>query len=186
MVTTTSTELSAGTLAPALTLADARTDKAVSLSDFSGKPIVVIFMCNHCPYVVHIVDALIKAATDFEKLNVATIAISANDVINYPQDAPDKMAALAAEKAFPFPYLFDKDQSIARAFKAVCTPDIYLFDENHRLYYRGQFDDSRPNSGTLSTGNDLRAAVHDLLARKTYPAIQKPSVGCSIKWLATA
>ena len=184
MARTESSNMPAGTAAPTFSLTDTRDNNSVSLADYAGKPVVIAFICNHCPYVVHIVDALVDVANKFEKQGVLSIAISANDIVNYPDDSPQKMGQLAAEKGFNFPYLYDETQSVARAFEATCTPDIYLFDANHKLYYRGQFDDTRPRQNVLATGADLSAAVDDLLAGKAAPEVQKPSVGCGIKWKA--
>lgn len=183
MAMTGSTDPAPGSSAPDFSLPDPRTGKTVSLSDFSGSSLVVAFICNHCPYVIHIVDALVRTASDLEAKGVRTVAISANDVANYPADAPHKMALTAEGKNFGFPYLYDESQSVARAYNAVCTPDLYLFDADHKLFYRGQFDATRPGNGT-ATGVDLRAAVDDLLGGESEPAIQTPSVGCGIKWKA--
>ncbi|MFK7890138.1 MAG: thioredoxin family protein [Granulosicoccus sp.] len=168
-------------MAPAFELPDTRNGESVALSHYAGQPVIVAFICNHCPYVVHIMDAFAKAAVEFAEYKVATIAISANNAKTHPADAPEKMTALAHEKGFQFPYCYDESQAVAKAYHAVCTPDIYLFDAQHRLYYRGQFDDSRPGSGTAS-GLDLKNAVQALLAGHEPANDTKPSVGCSIKW----
>jgi len=138
-------------------------------------------MCNHCPYVVHLVDALVDLAHELAESGIATVTISSNDSASYPQDGPDKMASLAKQKGFRFPYCFDETQEIAKAYDAVCTPDIFLFDQQHGLYYRGQFDDTRPGSG-VAHGGDLKAAAEALLAGEPAPENTRPSVGCSIKW----
>jgi peroxiredoxin len=152
------------------------------LADFSGaKALVVAFICNHCPYVKHIVSEFAVVARDYKDQGLAVVAISANDVANYPDDAPDKMAALARAQRFVFPYLYDETQAVAKAYGAACTPDLYLFDAHRRLVYHGQFDDTRPGRGKAD-GRDLRAAVEATLAGRTASADQAPSVGCSIKW----
>ena len=181
MVLTESTIMPTGAKAPDFTLPDARNNQPVSLSDYAGKPVLIVFMCNHCPYVVHLVEELAATAHLLADQGIATIAISSNDIANYPQDGPLKMAELATEKGFGFPYCFDEQQSVARAYDAVCTPDIYLFDADHALYYRGQFDDSRPNQGKAH-GTDLKNAAKALLEGKAAPTDTHPSVGCSIKW----
>lgn len=181
MVLTESTTMPIGAKAPDFTLTDTRNNQSVSLSDYSGKPILIVFMCNHCPYVVHLIDELAATAHQFADQGIATITISSNDVAAYPQDGPLKMADLASEKGFNFPYCFDEQQSVARAYDAVCTPDVYLFDSNHTLYYRGQFDDSRPKQG-VAHGTDIKNAAQALLEGKAAPADTQPSVGCSIKW----
>ena len=170
-----------GTPAPPFTLPDTRNNQPVGPRDFAGAPLLVVFMCNHCPFVVHIVDSLAALARELEPRGVHTVAISANDIAAYPQDGPLEMAALAAAKGFDFPYCLDESQDVARAYDAVCTPDIYLFDAGHRLFYRGQFDETRPGRGTAH-GGDLRAAAEALLAGEAPPADPAPSVGCSIKW----
>ncbi len=181
MVLTESTIMPTGAKAPDFTLPDSRNNQPVSLADYAGKPVIIVFMCNHCPYVVHLVDELAATAQQLAEQGIATIAISSNDIVNYPQDGPLKMAELANEKGFTFPYCFDERQSVARAYDAVCTPDIYLFDADHALYYRGQFDDSRPNQGSAH-GTDLKNAAQSLLDGKAAPTDTNPSVGCSIKW----
>lgn len=181
MVLTESTIMPQGSKAPEFTLPDTRTDKPVSLSQYANQPVLIAFICNHCPYVVHLVDEFASCARQFESQGIATIAISANDAISYPADSPANMAALAQQKGFEFPYCHDESQSVARAFDAVCTPDLYLFDADHRLYYRGQFDSTRPGQGTAN-GQDLKSAAAALLANQSPPADTRPSVGCSIKW----
>lgn len=144
-------------------------------------PVAVAFICNHCPYVVHIADALAAFASEYKDKGLATVAISANDVHAYPEDAPAKMAEFARTHHFTFPYLYDETQETAKAYGAVCTPDLFLFDSKKKLVYRGQFDDTRPGRGA-ATGADLRAAADAVLAGRKPSADQKPSVGCSIKW----
>lgn len=181
MVLTQSTMLETGSPATPFTLPDTRNREAISLSDFSGQPVVIAFICNHCPYVVHLLDAFTQVAHELASKGVATIAISANDATQYSADSPENMGKLATEKGFEFPYCHDETQSVARAYSAVCTPDIYLFDANHHLYYRGQFDGSRPGQGQ-ATGADLVQATTQLLNQQPPPQGSIPSVGCSIKW----
>ena len=174
--------LSLGTPAPDFRL-PTPSGGAVSLSDFKGAPaLLVVFMCNHCPYVRHIRDGLATLARDYQPKAVAVVGISANDGANYPADSPAKMAEEAAAAGYVFPYLYDETQAVARAYRAACTPDFYLFDKDQRLVYRGQFDDSRPGNSIPVTGKDLRAALDAVLAAKPVPADQKPSIGCNIKW----
>lgn len=173
-----------GTPAPAFRLPDT-TGKPVALDDFKAAPaLVVIFMCNHCPYVKHIREGLAAFGRDLRSQGVALVTISSNDAANYPEDGPAKMAQEAKAAGYTFPYLFDETQAVAKAYRAACTPDFYLFDKDRKLVYRGQFDDSRPGSMTPVTGKDLRAAVDAVLAGKPVSAAQKPSIGCNIKWKA--
>ncbi len=181
MVKTESVNMPLGATAPAFTLPDTRSNLPVSLADHADRSVLIVFMCNHCPYVVHLLDELVSLAHEAARDNVATIAISANDVTRYPQDGPDKMAELAERKGFDFPYCFDESQAVARAYGAVCTPDIFLFDADHRLYYHGQFDNTRPGQGQAH-GADLHSAIKSLVQGQAAPADTKPSVGCSIKW----
>ena len=162
-------------------LPDTRTGRTVSLTEFAGQPVLIAFVCNHCPYVVHLLPVFAQMANSMAAQGVATIAISANDAAQYPADSPDKMAELAVTHNFEFPYCYDESQEVARAYGAVCTPDLFLFDAGHKLFYHGQFDDSRPGQGE-ATGTDLKQAVTQLLAQQPAPANAKPSVGCSIKW----
>ncbi len=185
MALTPSSPTPPGFNAPAFSLLEPATGNAVSLQSFAGKPVFIIFMCNHCPYVVHILDALVTVTNTLSTQGIQTIAISANDISNYPADSPEKMAALAKNQHFGFPYLYDETQETARAYAAECTPDLYLFDQSHSLYYRGQFDASRPNSGTAATGVDLSTAASAMLEGKAPPQDATPSVGCSIKWKAS-
>jgi peroxiredoxin len=182
MALTPSTMLPLGTAAPDFSLPDT-TGKTVSLADFKGKPaLVVLFICNHCPYVKHIREGLARFARDYQAKGVAIVAISSNDAANYPDDSPAKMAEEVKSAGYTFPYLYDETQEVAKAYRAACTPDIYLFDQDQKLVYRGQFDDSRPGNGVLVTGKDLRAAVDAALASKTVSDNQTPSIGCNIKW----
>jgi len=186
MVLTPSTMLPLGTKAPSFSLVnvDGRT---VSLADLRGKPaLVVIFMCNHCPYVKHVADVLARFTSEYLTKGVGIVGINSNDVANYPADSPEQMVAEAESRGYEFPYLYDDSQEVAKAFHAACTPDFYLFDGEERLVYRGQFDSSRPESGIPVTGADLRAAIDAVLAGKKPPAEQRPSIGCNIKWKAGA
>jgi peroxiredoxin len=185
MAAVNSTMVPLGTPAPDFTLQDTVSGKPINLTSYrAGKPVVVMFICNHCPFVVHLRSELAKAAADFQKAGAAVIAISANDPENYPEDAPAKMTAEAKRAGYTFPYLFDKDQSVAKACRAACTPDFFVYDTAGTLFYRGQFDGSRPSNGIPVSGNDLRAAVLAVLAGKPAPKEQWPSIGCNIKWKA--
>ncbi len=171
-----------GTAAPDFQLPDTN-GRLVSLSDFKGAPaLLVAFLCNHCPYVKHIRQGLAELAREYQARGVAVVAINSNDAANYPEDSPAKMAEEVQTAHYTFPYLFDATQSVAGAYRAACTPDLYMFDKDLKLIYRGQFDDSRPGNGVALTGKDLRAALDAALAGKPVPANQKPSVGCNIKW----
>ena len=173
-----------GTTAPDFQLPDTH-GKPVSTSDFKNAPaLLVIFMCNHCPYVIHIRQGLAQLGRDYQPKGVAMIGINSNDAVNYPADSPARMKDQARTAGYTFPYLFDESQSVAKAYRAACTPDIYLFDVRHKLVYRGQFDDSRPGNGVPVTGRDLRAALDAVLAGKPVSATQTPSMGCNIKWKA--
>jgi peroxiredoxin len=157
--------------------------KTVRLADFKKAPaLLVIFMCNHCPYVKHMADALARFTSEYMEKGVAVVGINSNDAASYPADSPEQMVAEAQSRGYRFPYLYDNDQEVAKAYHAACTPDFYLFDGNQRLVYRGQFDASRPDSGIPVTGADLRAAIDAVLAGKEVPADQRPSIGCNIKW----
>lgn len=183
MVRTASTMmLSLGEKAPDFALPDTE-GRVVRLSDFDGAPaLLVIFMCNHCPYVKHIADELARFAKEYQAKGVAIVGINSNDVANYPDDSPEKMREEVKLRGYTFPYLYDETQEVAKAYRAACTPDFFLFDKEHRLVYRGQFDDSRPSNGVPVTGKDLRAALDAVLSGKPVPPDQKPSLGCNIKW----
>jgi peroxiredoxin len=184
MVLTPSTMLPLGTKAPDFSLPDP-SGKKVSLADFAGKPaLLVVFMCNHCPYVKHVAAGLAQLAKDYQAKGAAVVGISSNDIKNHPDDAPAKMAEEAKLRGYTFPYLFDESQSVAKAYRAACTPDFYVFDRDQKLAYRGQMDASRPDSGIPVTGKDLRAALDAVLAGKAAADDQKPSIGCNIKWSA--
>jgi peroxiredoxin len=182
MVAVNSTMLPLGTRAPEFHLPDTNR-KTVSLADLKNAPaLLVVFMCNHCPFVKHIRAGLAQLGRDYQPRGLAMVGISSNDVANYPQDSPSKMAEEARAAGYVFPYLYDETQEVAKAYRAACTPDFYLFDKDQRLVYRGQFDDSRPGNGIPVNGKDLRAAIDVALAGKPVSAIQKPSIGCNIKW----
>jgi peroxiredoxin len=182
MALTPSTMLPLGTAAPDFRLPDTN-GKTVALADFKGQPaLLVIFMCNHCPYVKHIRAGLAQLARDYLPRGAAIAGINSNDVANYPDDNPARMKEEAKSAGYLFPYLFDETQVVARAYHAACTPDLYLFDKNQKLVYRGQLDDSRPGNGIPVTGKDLRAALDAVLAGKPVAPDQKASIGCNIKW----
>lgn len=182
MARTLSTMLELGTAAPNFSLPDTVSGRTMSLSDFSGKPLLVAFICNHCPYVVLIKDELAAFAEDYQAKGLQVVAINANDTDNYPDDSPEKMTAFAKENHFNFPYLFDETQNVAKAYMAACTPDFFMFDNNGLLFYRGQFDQARPNSGVPVTGEDMRRAADALLLNAERPENQIASMGCNIKW----
>lgn len=182
MARTPSTMLPLGTVAPDFRLPDTE-GNLVSLEDYKDSPaLLVIFMCNHCPFVKHIIDDLVDLIPGYQAKGLAVVAINSNDVESYPEDRPEKMAELAREKEFTFPYLYDETQEAAKAYRAACTPDFFLFDADHKLVYRGQMDDSRPGNDIPVTGADLRTALDAVLESKDVPAEQKPSIGCNIKW----
>jgi len=182
MVAVNSTMLPLGTKAPDFRLPDTN-GKLVSLSDFKdAQALVVVFMCNHCPYVKHIRPGLAQLARDYLPRKVAMVGINSNDVANYPADSPAKMAEEVKAAGYIFPYLYDETQDVAKAYRAACTADIYLFDQEQRLVYRGQLDDSRPGNNVPVTARDLRAALDAVLAGKPVSTHQKPSIGCNIKW----
>ncbi|MHC4185996.1 MAG: thioredoxin family protein [Planctomycetota bacterium] len=182
MVMTASTMLQLGTPAPLFNLPDTE-GNIVSLADFNEAPaLLVIFMCNHCPFVKHILKAMIELIEEYQEKGVAVVGVNSNDVDNYPEDKPEAMKKVAGEAGFTFPYLFDETQDVAKAYRAACTPDFFLFNEERRLVYRGQMDDSRPGSDIPVTGADLRAAINAVLQGKNIPPEQKPSMGCNIKW----
>jgi peroxiredoxin len=184
MAETPSTMLGIGTQAPDFSLPDPASGNSVNLADFAGKPLLVVFSCNHCPYVLHILESFTEFANEAQRRGLGVVMISANDVTGYPADSPQKMAALAQQHGFEFPYLYDESQQVAMAYHAACTPDFFLFDANHRLVYRGQYDGSRPGNKIAVDGSDMRAAVDALLAGNEITGDQVPSVGCNIKWRA--
>ncbi|MBI4558087.1 MAG: thioredoxin family protein [Candidatus Hydrogenedentes bacterium] len=182
MALTPSTMLPLGTVAPDFKLRDTA-GKTVSRADYAtSKALLVMFICNHCPYVKHVREGLVKLGKDYASKGVGMVAINSNDVKNYPDDSPARMAEEAQKYGYPFPYLFDESQAVATAYHAACTPDFFLFDAEHKLVYRGQLDDSRPGNGVPVSGQDLRAALDAVLAGKPAPKEQKPSMGCNIKW----
>lgn len=183
MAFTESNLLPLGTTAPDFMLPDTMSGKSLSFNDIKGENgTVVLFLCNHCPYVIHVNSTLVSIANEYLKKGIGFVAISSNDAEKYPDDAPDKMSIVARVLQYPFPYLYDEQQDVAKAYDAACTPDIYLFDAQNKLYYRGRLDDSRPKNDKPLTGNDLRMAIDALLAKQTAPEPQYPSGGCNIKW----
>ena len=182
MAATPSTMVSLGSTAPSFSLPDTE-GNTVALSDFASAPaLLVMFICNHCPFVIHVRSHLAGLAREYQEGGVAVVAISSNDVAKYPDDGPAKMAQEVKNAGYTFPYLFDETQEVAKAYRAACTPDFFLFDPDRKLVYRGQLDDSRPGNGLPVTGADLRAALDAVLADKPVPEKQLPSMGCNIKW----
>jgi peroxiredoxin len=182
MVKTPSTMLPLGTKAPDFSLPDVG-GKSVSLADFADAPaLLVIFMCNHCPYVKHVAAGLAELAREYQRRGAAIVGINANDAATFTDDAPAKMADEVKLRGYTFPYLYDETQAVAKAYRAACTPDFYLFDRQRKLVYRGQMDSSRPGSDVPVTGCDLRAALNLVLDGKPVSTGQKPSIGCNIKW----
>jgi len=178
-----STMLPLGTPLPHFELPDVRTSHVISPDIFGGKQaILVMFICRHCPYVIHVQEGLAKLGRDYQGKNVGIVAISSNDVKKYPQDSPPRLKEMAEELGLTFPYCYDESQQVAKAFTAACTPDFFLFDGQRKLVYRGQLDDSRPGNGKPVTGLDLRRALDAVLEGKPVPVVQKPSAGCNIKW----
>jgi peroxiredoxin len=185
MAETPSTMLSLGTVLPDFSLTNAVDGTVVTATDFEGsKALLVMFICNHCPFVKHVQDELGRIARDYLSSGMAVVAINSNDEENYPQDGPGHMKALAQQKGWEFPFLFDETQQVAKVFRAACTPDFFLFGADHRLAYRGQLDGSRPGNDVPVTGSDLRAAIDAVLAGKDVSPEQLPSLGCNIKWKA--
>ena len=182
MVDTPSTMVPLGTEAPAFRLPD-QEGKLLSIDDFKSSPaLLVVFLCNHCPFVKHVLPHFVGLARKYQSRGVGIVGISSNDVDSYPADAPEKMAELSKSMGFTFPYLYDESQQVARAYGAACTPDFYLFGADRRLVYRGQMDDSRPTNGRPVTGADLRAAIDAVLEGRPVSDEQRPSIGCNIKW----
>lgn len=177
--------LALGTKLPPFSLPDVVSGRTVSDTDFSGvQGLLVMFICRHCPYVKHVQHELSRLGEDYSESGIRIVAISSNDAVSHPDDAPDGLRAQASELGFKFPYLYDESQEVARALQAACTPDFFLFDGSHKLVYRGQLDSSRPNSGIPVTGKDLRGAMDALLNGTPIPEHQVPSLGCNIKWKA--
>lgn len=183
MVKTASTMLPLGTVAPDFALTNVVDGKTVRLHDFDRAPaLLVVFMCNHCPFVKHIASGLAQFAREYMPKGLAIVGINSNDAEAYPDDSPEKMRQEVQMRGYPFPYLYDETQEVAKTYRAACTPDFFLFDRERKLVYRGQFDSSRPDSGIPVTGEDLRRAVDAVLAGKPVPTDQRPSIGCNIKW----
>tara|TARA_R110000868_G_scaffold56488_7_gene174819 strand:+ start:5552 stop:6109 length:558 start_codon:yes stop_codon:yes gene_type:complete len=183
MSNTLSNMLPLGTKAPEFSLLDTISGSMLNLHELKGnKGTVIVFICNHCPFVIHVDPELVKMANTYSKKGIHFIAISSNDVIHYPQDGPDKMKIHAARENYPFPYLYDETQEVAVAYNAACTPDFYVFDADLKLTYRGQLDESRPGNGIPVTGHDLRYALDCLIKNRDNTTQQKPSIGCNIKW----
>jgi peroxiredoxin len=178
-----STMLALGTPAPAFSLPDVVSGRTISLAAFAGKPaLLMVFICPHCPYVKHIQKPLTAMLNHYAAAGLATVAISSNDIAQYPEDCPDGMCGQAEDCGFQFPYCYDESQDVARAYQAACTPDFFLFDAARKLVYRGQFDGARPKNDVPVTGADLRAAIESVLAGKPVSQDQRPSLGCNIKW----
>ena len=183
MVETPSSMLPLETIAPDFALPDTVSGRNLSLHELKSEyATVIMFICNHCPFVKHVQSDLVKLANDYIPQGITFIAISSNDVENYPEDSPVRMKQVAETQSFPFPYLYDETQDVARAYQAACTPDFYIFNNNLKLVYRGQLDDSRPSNGLPVTGQDIRNALDALLKNEPVSEIQKPSLGCNIKW----
>ena len=183
MALTPSTMLALGTKAPDFSLPEVVSGKTISLKSFSGKEaLLVMFICRHCPYVEHVQDELARLGRDYAGKNVGIVAISSNDAVNYPEDAPKNLKEMAKRLGFVFPYCYDESQEVARAYEAACTPDFFLFGKDRALIYRGQLDESRPGNNKPLNGKDLRAALDAVLAGRPVSTDQKPSVGCNIKW----
>jgi len=184
MSLTPSNMLPLGTKAPAFELLDTVSDKILNLEVLKGeKGTVIMFICNHCPFVIHVNPEIAKVAKEYKSKGISFIAISSNDIVNYPQDAPHLMKKKAQEAEYSFPYLYDETQHVAKAYDAACTPDFYLFDDQLELIYRGQLDDSRPANEVPLSGKDLRNAMNAMLNGAKINSVQKPSIGCNIKWI---
>lgn len=185
MALTESNMLPIGTIAPDFSLIDTVSEKVLSVNElFSDKATIVMFICNHCPYVIHVKDELVRLAHDYQPKGVKLVAISSNDIEKYPQDGPEAMKDFARENGFTFPYLYDETQEVARAYDAACTPDFYIFDGEKKLRYRGRLDESRPRVEHPKpvTGKDLRGALNAILENQIISEMQFPSMGCNIKW----
>jgi len=182
MTRTESTMLALGTTAPSFNLINVTSGEHFQLNKLAHTATVILFICNHCPFVKHINPELTKLANDYLSKNIQFIAINSNDTEAYPDDSPENMRLNAIENAYPFPYLFDETQAVAKAYHAACTPDFFVFDKNNQLVYRGQLDDSRPGNNIPVTGASIRNALDCLIAGKPVAEIQKPSIGCNIKW----
>lgn len=183
MAETATKQIALGYEAPDFTLPDTVSGRELSLQELKGEQAtVVMFICNHCPFVKHVNKELVRLANDYSQKGVSFIAINSNDVENYPDDSPENMKRTAGELGYPFPYLYDETQDIARAYSAACTPDLSIFDKDLKCVYRGQLDDSRPGNDIPPSGKDIRAALDNILAGEPVSADQRPSIGCNIKW----
>lgn len=183
MAKTESTMLTLGTIAPSFTLIDTVSGQTVKLNqDQNPTATVIMFICNHCPYVKHVNPELPRLAHDYAEKNIRFIAINSNDAVAYPDDSPEHMKRVAEEQNYPFPYLFDETQEVAKAYQAACTPDFFIFDNQLALVYRGQLDDSRPGNNIALDGSSIRTALDHIIEGKAVPSLQKPSIGCNIKW----
>ena len=172
-----------GTIAPNFKLKDTNSNDYLSFEDIKGEMgTLVIFICNHCPFVIHALPEILMIANDYRVQGIGIVAISSNDAVKYPQDGPELMTEFAFKNKMEFPYLYDESQEVAKAFDAACTPDFFLFDTQNKLYYRGQLDDSRPSNGIPLSGSDLRGAIDALIYNRSLNSPQKPSIGCNIKW----
>ena len=183
MVATPSTMLELGTKAPFFRLIDSRNREPYSLNPSPENGLLVAFICNHCPYVLHLLPHLIQSSRLWQEQGIEVVTISSNDIEKYPQDNPEKMATLATDSHFTFPYLYDESQEVAQAYRASCTPDFFLFDQKLELFYRGQYDDSRPGNQKEVNGRHLNDAIDKLLLKESPPQQQVPSLGCNIKWI---
>ena len=183
MARTPSTMVTLGTKAPDFLLPDTVSEKQLSLNEIKGETATMImFICNHCPFVKHVNEELVRLGNDYKNKGIGFVAINSNDVINHPNDSPELMTQVAKELKYPFPYLYDESQETAKAYDAACTPDFFIYDKDLRLVYRGQLDDSRPGNEIPVTGKDIRQALDRLINNEPVPQVQRPSIGCNIKW----
>jgi thiol-disulfide isomerase/thioredoxin len=183
MAVTPSTMLALGTRAPGFTLTDAMTGGKVALDDLEAdRPLLVMFLCNHCPFVIHVREEIARIGSEYAERGVSVVAVNSNDVATYPEDSPERMREMARESGWTFPYLFDETQEVAKSYRAACTPDFFLFDRDRALVYRGQMDGSRPGNDVPNDGRDLRAALDAVLTDGAQIEDQRPSMGCNIKW----
>ena len=183
MARTPSSMIALGTKAPDFKLPDTISDKVISLNELKDElATVIMFICNHCPFVKHVNDELVKLANDYKNKGIGFVAISSNNAVNYPEDSPELMKETAQQLHYPFPYLYDETQEVAKSFNAACTPDFFIYDKNLELVYRGQLDDSRPGNGIPVTGKDIRQVLTCMINNLPVPSEQRPSIGCNIKW----